>query len=78
MPRLEASIPNPIYLFSTFLILWLPDLVISCTLVARSGEISPDLERKWICVCAWVCCVCDLSFGIKFLTILFVFIIEFV
>ena len=52
--------------------------MISCTVVAGSGEISSDLERKWVCVCAWVCCVCDLSFGIKFLTILFVFVIEFV
>ena len=77
-PWLEASIPNPICLFSTFLVLWLPDLVISCTVVARSGEILPDLERKWVCVCAWVCSVCDLSFGIKFLTILFVFVIKFV
>ena len=44
----------------------------------ENGEISPNLERKWVCVYAWVCCVCDLSFGIKFLTILFMFVIEFV
>ena len=77
-PRLEASIPNPICLFSTFLVLWLPNLVISYTMVVGSGDISSDLERKWVRVCAWVCSVCDLSFGIKFLTILFVFVIEFV
>ena len=46
-PRLEASIPNPICLFSTFLVLWLPNLVISYTMVVGSGDISSDLERKW-------------------------------
>ena len=45
-----------------FLVLWLPDLVRSHRIwwdLAGSCEISPDLERKWDCVCAWVCCVCD-------------------
>ena len=27
--------------------------------LAGFGEISPNLERKWVCVCDWVCCVYD-------------------
>ena len=63
----------------------------SSTMVAESGEISLDLMRScriwWdltgsgkkmgLCLCLGLLCLW-LSFGIKFLTILFLFVIEFV
>jgi hypothetical protein len=57
--KIDATAWGKLTWSDCFLLLWLLDLVISCIVVAGSHEISLDLERKWVCVCAWVCCVCD-------------------